>query len=354
MDERQAPDQGSVSSNPLSGFLHRFRWFRRASTTDQSPPAPAPQRSFVGRLVTVLILVSLVHTMWGELFPEKQALTPYSKLTKVESKKALYPPLEGEAPIVGVIRFLQGDESDETIMSQFGDLVTELVYNKDRIEGVVVVVSSGGGAVTTYGEGYAQMERLRNAGLDVTVCVDDFAASGGYLMSLPANRIIAAPLAIIGSVGVVTFRPNVRGLLEKIGIEPREFTAGKNKRDITLWDKNEPEALAHLSEYLTRTHKLFKLAVAKYRPTVKMELIETGDHWYAEESEVLDLGLVDGIGTSDEWLLALNDRVTLVEFSRRTDPIDRLLDKLAAKMSHHFVNAITTRLTAATIPVPQL
>ena len=103
---------------------------------------------------------------------------------------------------------------------QVAALVDEIIVNKEKFSQAVVVVNSPGGAVAEYGLLYAELERLRNQNIPLTVCIDTYGASGGYLMSLPANKIVAAPFAIVGSVGVVAFVPNIHRLLKNFDIDP--------------------------------------------------------------------------------------------------------------------------------------
>jgi serine protease SohB len=197
------------------------------------------------------------------------------------------------------------------------DLIDEVELNVEQIEEVVVVVNSSGGMVTPYGHAFAQMERVARLEIPLTVCVDVAAASGGYLMSLPAQKIIAAPFAVVGSVGVMAFVPNVRGLLEKLSIDPRTFTVGKYKRTVSFTDEATEEEVARFESQLQAIQRMFLEAVTRYRPQVKLEQIETGDHWTAEESLREELGLVDQLGTSSEYLLRLNREKDVVKISQK-------------------------------------
>jgi len=196
-------------------------------------------------------------------------------------------------------------------------LIDEVVVNKDELSGVVVVIESAGGMVSPYGHAFSQLERVRRAGLELTVCIDVVAASGGYLMSVPANKIVAAPFAIVGSIGVVTFVPNFRKFLQNHHIEPRTFTSGQFKRTVTLTDDATPEEVERFKEQLDAIHKQFISAVSKYRPGLKIAEATTGEYWTAEKSVSLELGLVDELSSSEEYLLELNRTVPLVYVSCR-------------------------------------
>src|SRR5262249_31543200 len=180
---------------------------------------------------------------------------------------AVTPPALPSAPPeqkpVAVLRF-DGDimASDRLQMAR---LIDELMVNKDRFARAIVVVSSPGGGVAQYGQLYSEMERIREAGIDLTVCVDTYAASGGYLMSLPANRIVAAPFAMVGSIGVVSELVNAHGFLTRLGFQPLVMTAGKYKRTVTTTGEVTPEAVEHYKTQLEAIHKQFIAAVTKYR-----------------------------------------------------------------------------------------
>lgn len=204
-------------------------------------------------------------------------------------------------------------------------MVDEIEINKAELDEVVLVISSPGGFVSEYGHAYAQVERIRRTGLKLTVCIDVVAASGGYLVSLPANQIIAAPFATVGSVGVAAFIPNFREFLSRRDIVPRTFTAGRFKRTVTLTDEATPEEVARFQAQLESIHQLFLRAVKEYRPHARLDLIETGDHWTAQESVDLSLGLVDQLGTSSAYLLDKNRDSDLLLITHREKVFDRLM-----------------------------
>jgi signal peptide peptidase SppA len=214
---------------------------------------------------------------------------------------------------------------------RFANLVDEIEINKDRLGGVIVRVTSPGGTVPEYGHLCAEMERIRGAGLDLTVCVDTVAASGGYLMSIPATRIVAAPFAYVGSIGVVASVPNVRKLMEKVGVTPRTFTAGKYKRTLTTTDEETPdsEGTKHFQESLDSIHKLFSDKLAEYRPNAKLDEVTSGAHWTAQESVAKGLGLVDEIGTSNGYLLKANQDHDLIYFGHSRPALQGLMQSLA-------------------------
>jgi serine protease SohB len=176
---------------------------------------------------------------------------------------------------------------------------------------VVVRLESGGGTVHGYGLAASQLARLRARAIPLTVCVDKVAASGGYLMACVASRIVAAPFAIIGSIGVLAAVPNANRALTRLGIDYLDVTAGQYKVNVSPFAPLREEGLAKLKSDIEDTHALFKAFVREMRPTLDVERVATGEHWHG--SRALDLGLVDELGTSDDVLLAKAERARVFE-----------------------------------------
>lgn len=165
---------------------------------------------------------------------------------------------------------------------------------------VVVRLENFGGAVHEHGLAASQLMRVRDKGIPLTAIVDKGAASGGYLMACVANRIIAAPFAVIGSIGVIAQLPNFHRLLEARGVDFEQITAGRYKRTVTMFGKNTDDDRAKLREELEDIHALFKQVVTTHRPSLDIEAVATGEHWYG--SRALELKLVDALETSDDYL----------------------------------------------------
>ncbi|WP_110677692.1 protease SohB [Salinicola sp. RZ23] len=181
------------------------------------------------------------------------------------------------------------------------ELISLLIAQLESGDEVVLRLTSGGGLVHSYGLAAAQLDRLRDAGARLTVCVDKVAASGGYMMACCAHHLIAAPFAVIGSIGVVAQIPNVHRLLKKHDVDVELLTAGRYKRTLTVLGENSEEGRAKFLEDLQSTHDLFKQYVGERRPQLDLEQVATGEIWYG--SEALSQGLIDAVGTSDAYLL---------------------------------------------------
>jgi serine protease SohB len=199
---------------------------------------------------------------------------------------------------------------------------------------VLLRLESPGGLVHGYGLAAAQLERLRARGLRLVVSVDKVAASGGYMMACVASEVIAAPFAVLGSIGVLAQLPNLNRLLRKHDIDYEVITAGQFKRTLTLFGRNTEEGRRKFREDLEETHELFKEHVARWRPALDLAVIATGETWFGNRA--LGLGLVDRLGTSDEWLQDAADAGTVlleVSYTERKRIVDRVGDLLEAAVT---------------------
>jgi serine protease SohB len=184
-------------------------------------------------------------------------------------------------------------------------------------DAVLLRLESGGGLVNRYGLAAAKLLRLRDAKLPLTVMVDTVAASGGYLMAAAADRIVASPFALIGSIGVIAQVPNFHRWLQARDIDWEQFTAGKFKRTVTLFGENTEAGRAKLREELEEIHALFRTFVQGRRAQLDLEKVATGEAWLG--SKALELGLVDELATSDEIIRSACERgrVLQVSFQRK-------------------------------------
>jgi serine protease SohB len=189
---------------------------------------------------------------------------------------------------------------------------------------IVVRLESGGGMVHAYGLGASQLDRIVKAGIPLTVCVDKVAASGGYMMACVAGNILAAPFAVLGSIGVMAQTPNVHRLLKRHDIDVELLTAGEYKRTLTVLGENAPAGREKFQRDLDATHELFKDHVAAHRPQLDIKTIATGEVWFG--TQALALGLVDKLATSDEYLSAQLATADIYELSYVTDKT--LLERL--------------------------
>lgn len=167
-------------------------------------------------------------------------------------------------------------------------------------DAILLKLESPGGLVHSYGLAASQLQRIKDAGVPLTIAVDKVAASGGYMMACLADRILAAPFAVIGSIGVLAQIPNFHRLLKKHDIDYELLTAGEYKRTMTMFGENTDKAREKFSQDLELTHELFKSFVKEARPSLDIDKVATGEVWYGRNA--LQEGLVDEIGTSDAFI----------------------------------------------------
>jgi len=216
-----------------------------------------------------------------------------------------------QKPRVFVVDF-KGDLKASAVPSLREEVSAILEVAQDGDQ-VVLRLENHGGVVHEHGLAASQLVRLREKNIPLTVVVDKVAASGGYLMACVAERIYAAPFAILGSIGVIAQLPNFNRFLDSHGVDFEQVTAGEYKRNVTMFGKNTNEDRARLKEQLEDVHELFKGIVAEYRPELDMSKVATGEHWYGRHA--LELGLADELSTSDDLLAGLAESHDLYRLS---------------------------------------
>jgi serine protease SohB len=216
--------------------------------------------------------------------------------------------------------------SDTTNLRKIISVILTQANEKDE---VVVRLESGGGMVHSYGLAASQLARITNKNIKLTVCVDRVAASGGYMMACVANHIVAAPFAIIGSIGVIAQIPNFHRLLKKADVDYEMYTAGEYKRTLTMFGENTDKGREKFVEELEDTHLLFKDYVKEHREVVDVSEVATGEVWFGKRA--LEKQLVDELKTSDEYLFELSERADIYEL--KIEQKQKLMERLGVSVS---------------------
>lgn len=208
--------------------------------------------------------------------------------------------------------------------------ITAILSIAEKTDEVVLRLESGGGLVTSYGLAASQLARLRAQEVSLTVCVDKVAASGGYMMACVANKIVAAPFAVLGSIGVIAQVPNFNRILKRNDVEYHEVTAGQFKRTVTLFGEITPAGYSKFREQIEETHRLFKEFVKAYRPSLNIEKTATGEHWFG--TQAVELGLVDELRASDDYVIekCQTHDVYTVGYRSKKRFSERISDSLSA------------------------
>jgi serine protease SohB len=261
--------------------------------------------------------------LWHKAQKKKHKLE--AKTAKANAKKGVNE--AGDKPKVWVLDFKGSMDAHEvTALREEVTAVLAVIKPQDQ---VVVRLESPGGVVHGYGLAASQLQRLREKNIPLTITIDKVAASGGYMMACVGNRIVSAPFAIIGSIGVVAQIPNFNRFLKNKDIDIELHTAGQYKRTLTLLGENTEEGRQKFREDLNETHLLFKDFVHRMRPQLDIEQVATGEHWYGQQAQ--EKGLVDEIGTSDDLLLGLMEGhdVLNVRYLQRKKLMDRFTGSAA-------------------------
>ncbi len=244
------------------------------------------------------------------------------KRRKKERKQAVDRTTEDAQTRVFVCRF-DGDMRASGVTS-LQEEVTAILSVATPADEIVAVITSPGGVIHGYGLAASQLQRIRDRGIPLTASVDKVAASGGYMMACVADKIIAAPFAIVGSIGVVAQIPNFNRLLKKHNIDFEEITAGEFKRTLTMFGENTDADRKKFREEIEDAHELFKEFVQDNRPLVDIAAIATGEYWYGKRA--LEQQLVDELRTSDDYLFERAQSADIYEITYRHKR--SLVDKL--------------------------
>lgn len=283
----------------------------------------------------------LKETLQARLLPEQERKSwekAQKKARKAERKAAGSKSGEANAtdrPRVYVLDFHGDIKASDTEQLRRSISAVLSVAEPGRDE-VVVRLESGGGLVHAYGLAAAQLDRIRSKGLRLTVCVDKVAASGGYMMACVADRIVASPFAVLGSIGVVAQLPNFHRFLKKNDVDFEVLTAGEYKRTLTIFGENTEKGRQKFLQDLEDTHALFKEYVAQRRPQLDIAQVSNGDIWFGQRA--LDVRLVDELRTSDEYLIDACERADVVSVTcqrKRTLP-----EKLGLAVSAALENTV--------------
>ncbi|MGH1538032.1 MAG: protease SohB [Gammaproteobacteria bacterium] len=274
---------------------------------------------------------NMADSLRFSLLPKKElkkALKKNKKQRKQEKKAS-----ESNKKRIFVLNFLGNIKA--TAVKHLRKEITAILSVANNNDEVVVCLENAGGLVHEHGFASSQLLRIKQKGIPLTIAIDKVAASGGYMMACVADKIIAAPFAIVGSIGVIAQLPNFNRLLDKHGVDFELMKAGELKRTVTMFGKNTDEDRAHFNEQLEDTHNLFKEFVKENRPTLEMDKVATGEHWLATRG--IELKLVDELLTSDDYLLQASENADIYEITysipktiseRLATSVQMTLDKL--------------------------
>ena len=312
---------------------------------------------FASKVFIILLLIGVLFSIFGSVFSEHkkakkkkrllvedmgaslqvyrlkiQSFTHSAKTVKKQIKaikKQKKKENDDNKPRVYVLDFKGDIEASQVhlLREEISILLKTADPKKDEI---VLRLNNRGGLVHNHGLGASQLQRLRDHGFHLTICVDEVAGSGGYLMACVAHKILAAPFAVIGSIGVLAQIPNFHRFLQKQNVDYEEHHAGQYKRTLTLFGEATDEKREKLKEQLDEIHTHFKNYIAKYRTKLDLSKIATGEHWLGTKAK--ELGLVDDIITSDDYILSLLDNKKVYQVNLKEEELKGIQRLLSKKM----------------------
>lgn len=260
----------------------------------------------------------------------KQDLKAEKEKFKEKQKHQKHAVKEGEPDRARMFVIDFKGDIQATEVNSLREEITAVLSVAEAQDEVLVRLESPGGVVHGYGLAASQLQRVRARGIELTVAVDKVAASGGYMMACIANRVLAAPFALLGSIGVVAQIPNFHRLLQKNDIDFEVLTAGEYKRTLTIFGENTDKAREKFVDDLEDVHALFKDFVTEHRPAVDIEEVATGEAWFGRRA--LEHKLVDELKTSDEYIIEKCDEMDVfhIRYVIHKHRLERFMDKVAS------------------------
>lgn len=224
------------------------------------------------------------------------------KLYASESKtgltgKILLIPIQGE--ILGEI-----DSGNVVYPGRIQRLLEAVDAEKD-VSAILVKINSPGGSASASDAIYRMISRFANQmAIPVYVHIDGIGASGGYYVAMAGSKINAAPVSIVGSIGVIIRTFGVQGLMEKVGVEYRSIKSGKNKDILSPFQELNEDQKKSLQTQIDQTYEEFIKIVLKSRKTkiteTKLRQVADGNIYNAEQSK--EMGLIDSILPVEDFI----------------------------------------------------
>lgn len=264
------------------------------------------------------------HKAWVKAFKKQQKAKAKSEKAGAKAGQSTV-----KKPCLYVLDFKGSMDARE--VGSLREEISAILAVAEQDDEVLLRLESPGGMVHGYGLAASQLSRLKEKNIPLTIAVDKVAASGGYMMACIASKIVAAPFAIIGSIGVVAQVPNIHRLLKKHDVDVELHTAGEYKRTLTMLGENTEQGRKKFIEDLNETHELFKQFVHHNRPSLDIDAVATGEYWYG--TQALDKGLIDQIGVSDDIIISAIETKEII--SIRYTQGKKMLERFTGSMSEN-------------------
>ena len=213
-----------------------------------------------------------------------------------------------------------------------------LAAEDKNVKAIVLDINSPGGTVASVQNIYGELQKAKEKGKKIVALFRDVAASGGFYIAMAADKIVAEPGTITGSVGVIMQTSNVEGLFNKIGVKMTPITSGKYKDMGSAYRPMTDAEKAILQDMVNDTYTQFFAAVKAGRPDVKPEdLTEYTDGRVFTGQRAYNLGFIDKLGGEDEARLLAGELAGLKDpkvLSQRGDGIREFIFSLGSSMEN--------------------
>ena len=207
-------------------------------------------------------------------------------------------------------------------------------FEDENSVAVIMRVNSPGGSPVQSGYVYDEMQRLKEEYPDkkLYAVISDVGASGAYYIAAAADEIYADKASLVGSIGVVAGGFGFTGAMEKLGVDRRLYTAGENKAFLDPFSPEKEEDVAFWEEVLETTHRQFINSVREGRGDrlAADEQLFSGLVWSGEQA--LELGLIDGLGSTSHVARQVVGQEELVDYSHRKSPLQGIVDQLGVSI----------------------
>jgi protease-4 len=258
------------------------------------------------------IYLFIILVMVGGWFKNEKALT--GKHTALVELKGVISP---------------SDESADKIIQGLQD-----AFDDKHAQGVILRINSPGGSPVQAGQIYDEIKRLRgkNPKTPLYVVVDDICASGGYYVASAADKIFVDKASIVGSIGVLMDGFGFTKTMDKLGVERRLLTAGKNKGFLDPFSPEDPKQVDYAKNMLEEIHQQFINVVKAGRGNRLKETPDmfSGLFWSGDES--IKLGLADGFGSAGYVAREVIKAEDIVDYTPQENLASRLAGRLGASI----------------------
>ena len=222
---------------------------------------------------------------------------------------------------------------------------------EDKVKAIVLDINSPGGTVASVQDIYSEILQAKEKGKKVVALFRDVAASGAFYIAMAADKIVAEPGTITGSVGVIMQAGNVSKLFDKIGIDVTPITSGQHKDIGSAYREMTPEEKAILQDMVNDTYSQFFNVVRKGRPEVKpADLVTYTDGRVFTGNQAFKLGFIDKLGGEETARLLAGELAGLKDPKIITQKGDGLRDLIFSFSAGAESKVLTKQLQSISTP----